>query len=85
VIYLFGTRARGDHRPDSDFDLLIVTKDADGEAGFNYDRAYAPICGLGVGCDVVPCPAHEFRARQEGLCGAVKRSGVKLYERVVPR
>lgn len=28
-IYLFGSRARGDYRPDSDYDLLIVAKEKD--------------------------------------------------------
>jgi len=42
-IWLFGSRARGDNRPDSDFDLLVVTKVADGEDGRDYDRVYAAI------------------------------------------
>lgn len=29
LIYLFGSRARGTHRPDSDYDLLIVTDKKD--------------------------------------------------------
>lgn len=28
-IYLFGSRARGDYRPDSDYDLLVVTRKKD--------------------------------------------------------
>lgn len=28
-IYLFGSRARGDFRPDSDYDLLVVTRKRD--------------------------------------------------------
>ena len=28
-IYLFGSRARGDHQPDSDYDLLIVAREKD--------------------------------------------------------
>ena len=28
-VYLFGSRARGDHQPDSDYDLLIVAKERD--------------------------------------------------------
>jgi len=30
---IFGSRARGDDRPDSDLDLLVVIEDADGEEG----------------------------------------------------
>ncbi|MFN8441728.1 MAG: nucleotidyltransferase domain-containing protein [Caldilineaceae bacterium] len=29
TIYLFGSRARGDARPDSDMDLLVILKNAD--------------------------------------------------------
>jgi predicted nucleotidyltransferase len=31
-VSLFGSRARGDHRPSSDFDLMIVLRQAGGEA-----------------------------------------------------
>lgn len=37
AIYLFGSRARGDDRPDSDYDLLIVTDKKD---PFLKDRVY---------------------------------------------
>jgi predicted nucleotidyltransferase len=84
AIYLFGSRARGDARADSDFDLLVVTRDQDGDAAFDYDRAYAPLLGLGVGCDVVPCPEYQFEAEKErptSLCHVAFRQGRKLYER----
>src|SRR4051794_29559719 len=84
AIYLFGSRARGEHRPDSDFDLLVVTRESDGEAGYDYDRAYAPLRGLGVACDVVPCPKPEFEREKDartGLCRRVAREGVRLHER----
>lgn len=84
AIWLFGSRARGDHRPDSDFDLLLVTKSSDGEASYDYDRAYAPLLGSGIGVDVVPCPKDEFeaeRASSTGLCQRVAREGRLLYER----
>ena len=60
AVWLFGSRAEGRASPDSDFDLLVVTKVEDGENGFDYD-AYAPIKDLGVGCDVVPCRADDFK------------------------
>ena len=60
AIYLFGSRAEQRERPDSDFDLLVVFDDATPEAEFSYEAAYAPVCGSGVGCDVVPCRVAEF-------------------------
>jgi predicted nucleotidyltransferase len=86
-IWLFGSRAQGTHRPDSDFDLFIVTAAEDGDAGFDYDRAYAPISGLGVGCEVVPCRADEFAAERTdptSLCWRVVNTGRRLYERGPP-
>lgn len=83
-IWLFGSRAEGRNAPDSDFDLLVVTKVEDGGAGFDYGAAYAPLEGLGVGCDVVPCRADDFeeeRGDPTSLCWRVVHTGRKLYER----
>lgn len=84
AIYLFGSRARADHRPESDYDLLVVTRSDDGEAAYDYERAYRPLAGLGVGCDIVPCPKHEFEAEKgarTGLVARVIREGKLIYER----
>jgi uncharacterized protein len=86
-IWLFGSRAEGRNAPDSDFDLLVVTKVEDGQAGFDFDAVYAPIKGLGVGCDVVPCRADEFgeeRGDPTSLCWLVTHTGKKLYDRAEP-
>lgn len=61
-IYLFGSRAEGRARPDSDFDLVVVFDDRDPGCDLGYDEVYAPILGLGVGCDVIPCRRSDFRA-----------------------
>ncbi|MET3896082.1 putative nucleotidyltransferase [Devosia sp. UYZn731] len=82
AIWLFGSRATGRHRPDSDFDLLVVARDQDGEAGRDYDRAYAPIVGLGVGVDVVPCTEQDFveeRISGTSLISEVIRTGRQIY------
>lgn len=60
AIYLFGSRAEGRARPDSDFDLVVVFDDEAPEASVTHEAAYAPICGSGIGCDVVPCRAAEL-------------------------
>jgi len=60
AIYLFGSRAEGRARPDSDFDLLVVFDDDAPEALLTHEAAYAPVCGSGIGCDVVPCRAAEL-------------------------
>jgi uncharacterized protein len=83
-VWLFGSRAERRNAPDSDFDLFVVTKVSDGDPGFDYNAVYAPIRGLGVGCDVVPCRADEFEKERNdptSLCWHVIRTGQKLYER----
>jgi len=76
AIWLFGSRARGDHRPDSDFDLLVVAKEGrwfgDAESD-GYSEVYAPVRPTGVGCDVVPCDAELFEVGQALATSFVKR------------
>ncbi len=60
-IYLFGSRAEGRARPDSDFDLVVVFDDEAPNRDADYDEVYAPILGLGVGCDVIPCRWSDFQ------------------------
>lgn len=62
MIWLFGSRGRGDARPDSDFDLLVVAKDNGRFDSDDYDKVYAPLAGTGLGADVVPCDLDVFRA-----------------------
>lgn len=84
AVWLFGSRARGTHRPESDFDLLVVTKVEDGEAGRDYDRVYSPILGSGVGADVVPCRQDDFEHEAKAPTGLVREvidRGIQLYAR----
>ncbi len=60
-IYLFGSRAEGRARPDSDFDLLVVFDDDAPNSDADYYAVSEPLRGLGVGCDVVPCLRSEFQ------------------------
>ena len=60
-IYLFGSRAEGRARPDSDFDLVVVFDDEAANADADYDAVYAPLLGLGIGCDVIPCRWSDFQ------------------------
>ncbi len=79
AVYLFGSRARGTARPDSDFDLLVVLPDGEDPC---YRRAYEPLLGLGVGCDVVPCTQSDFAedaAIPGTICHAAATEGRVLY------
>jgi predicted nucleotidyltransferase len=52
VVILFGSRARGDSRPDSDLDMLIIEPDFD-RRGKEYGRLRKELRGLGVAVDLV--------------------------------
>lgn len=83
-IIMFGSRARGTARPDSDIDLLVVTDDdvpddmVTMRAGYEARRTYRRAA------DVVPCRESTFRRRAEipgTLCYVAAREGIVVYER----
>lgn len=61
MIWLFGSRARGTARPDSDFDLLVVAKENGGFDSDDYEKVDAPLRGCGIGTDIIPCALDVFR------------------------
>lgn len=80
AIHLFGSRAAGTAGPDSDFDLLVVLPDEEDTSPY---RVYAPLLGLGVGCDVVACTLAEFGAEAGvpgALCHEAASRGRLLYQ-----
>lgn len=82
-IWLFGSRADGRARDDSDFDLLVVSK-ADGAFG-STDHAIVrtPLRNLGVACDVVPCSAEDFDEEvkhSHSFVGEIVERGRRVYE-----
>jgi predicted nucleotidyltransferase len=82
AIYLFGSRARGDATPLSDFDLMMIT--ASDANGIGLTEAYAPVQDLGVACDVIPCSRATFEQEQgarTGICRTVAHEGRLVYER----
>jgi uncharacterized protein len=82
AIWLFGSRARGDNRPDSDYDLLVVAK-ADGAFGSDdYVKALRPTFGTGLDCEVVPCSYADFQEAvtlPTTLAAQVMQHGRLLY------
>jgi predicted nucleotidyltransferase len=53
-IWLFGSRAEGHARPDSDYDLLAVLSDDAPESALDLMKAWELTCGLGVPAGRVP-------------------------------
>lgn len=83
-ILLFGSRAEGRARPDSDFDLLVVLADDTPEEQIDYNAVYAPVVGLGIGCDVIPCRWSDYQAILQDPSDpwrATWSRGRTLYER----
>jgi predicted nucleotidyltransferase len=81
-LILFGSRARGDERRDSDVDLLIVAPSAEPR----WRRAvpvYRALAGLGVPKDIVwwtPEEIAEWRGVKTHFIYTVLREGIVLYE-----
>src|SRR4051812_36778161 len=83
-VWLYGSRARGDARPDSDWDLFIVAPDATPERELSPVVAAELRKGTGIYADLIPCRASEFcedRTVVNTLCNEVACDGIVIYER----
>lgn len=81
-IYLFGSHARGDPGPDSDYDLLMVLSSSSLPRYQRDQAAFRALNGLGVSKDILVLTRAEFdRQRQAfaSLPATVEREGVLLY------
>jgi len=82
-IVLFGSRARGDPRPDSDLDLLIV-KDSDEPRHRRAIPAYGALAGLGIPTDIIwrtSAEIAEWSRVPNHVTTRAVREGKVLYER----
>ena|SRR5437867_12365515 len=82
-IWLFGSCARGDAKPDSDLDLLVVLADNHGLARPTL-ACYRAIRKLhaGIPADVLAISRSRWAREQAhpfGLFGDVSREGIRLY------
>lgn len=81
-IYLFGSVARGEPGPDSDYDLLAVVPDEAPQERRGSRLAYQALCGTGIAADVLVCTRSYFEARRHlraWLPGTVLREGRLLH------
>ena len=62
-VYLFGSRARGEAGPDSDYDLLLVVPDNAPPERRRSRLAYEVLRGTGVAADVLVWTREAFEAR----------------------
>jgi len=62
-VYLFGSRARGEAGPDSDYDILLVVPDDAPPERRRARLAYEVLRGTGVAADVLVWTRHAFEDR----------------------
>jgi len=82
-IILFGSRARGDARPDSDVDLLVV-KDSQEGLGPRIVRAHSALMETGIPADVLWYTPQEVQGWADVRSHVVSRAlreGRVLYEK----
>ena len=81
-IYLFGSKARGDYGPDSDFDLMVVVPDDAPPARKRSRLAYDVLRGTGTAADVLVWTRSAFESRLHlvaSLPATVIREGKLLH------
>jgi len=81
-IYLFGSVARGDAGPDSDYDILVIVPDDAPPERLRSRLACRALRGTGTAVDVVVWPKSSFERRARvaaSLPAAVMREGMLLY------
>jgi predicted nucleotidyltransferase len=81
-IYLFGSVARGDAGPDSDYDIMVVVPDEAPREMKDCDLAYRALRGLGIAKDILVWTRSEFEKRlhlKASLPSAILREGKLLH------
>ncbi|BFU89547.1 MAG: hypothetical protein NTAFB01_07340 [Nitrospira sp.] len=81
-IYLFGSQARGEAGPDSDYDLLVVVSTSSLPRYRRDQAAFETLRGIGVAKDVLVLTHDEFERQRGVVCSlpaTVEREGTLLY------
>jgi predicted nucleotidyltransferase len=81
-VYLFGSKARGDEDPDSDYDLMVVVPDAAPPERTRSRLAYEVLRGTRTAADVLVWTRQSFDARLHlaaSLPATIVREGMLLY------
>jgi predicted nucleotidyltransferase len=80
-VILFGSRARGTHRPDSDYDLLIVARRFRGVPWVERASLAIRLWDLPVDLEPICLTPEEFRKRSKeiSIVGLAAREGILVF------
>mgnify|MGYP001579230903 CR=1 FL=1 len=81
-VYLFGSHARGDVGPDSDYDLMVIVPDDAAPERQRCALAYQRLWGTGTAADVLVWKRSNFDRRTAvvaSLPATILREGKLLY------
>ena len=81
-IFLFGSAARGDGGPDSDYDIMVVVPDHSSLELRDCDLAYRALRGLGIAKDILVWTQSSFDKQlhlKASFPSTIVREGKLLY------
>ena len=81
-IYLFGSKARGDEGPDSDYDLMVIVSSSSEPPYKRSQRACLALHGIATAADVLVWTREAFDSRlhlKASFPSAIVREGRVLY------
>jgi len=87
-VILFGSRARGDHDADSDWDLCVLLNDDIPPGVYTSVSMWRAVRGLGLAIQVVPMRRSVFESRAadiNALAHDVAQDGVVLFDATKPQ
>jgi predicted nucleotidyltransferase len=82
-IYLFGSRARGDDRADSDYDIMVIVPESDVPPHRRAQLAHRALRGVRAAADILVSTRHEFDrflSVPGSLAATVLREGRLVYD-----
>ena len=86
-IYLFGSAARGDAGPDSDYDIMVVVPDDAPQGQQDCEIGYRALWGVGLAKDILVWTKTELEKRlhlRASLPSTIMQEGKLLYAKSLP-
>jgi len=79
-IILFGSRARGDHLKNSDYDMVVVSRAFEGIHFLERLSSLFELWNYEFGLDILAYTPEEFEERKDdlGIVGKAARNGVEV-------